>query len=208
MENFMNLDLLLEQVRSTSLLEWIAVTFGVSEVLLAKRNKVWLYPTGIISICCGAIVLIQAKLYAETILNAYYLGMSIYGWIKWKSRNQFGTPKITSSDSMDKVKTWGIVLIGWVVLYLFLINFTDSDVPIIDSLVSSTAWAGMWLLANRKVENWIWLNISNAIAIPLLFYKGLFMFGLLTVFLFVIAVLGYFDWRKILKEENNELQSV
>lgn len=208
MENFMNLDLLLEQVRSTSLLEWIAVTFGVSEVLLAKRNKVWLYPTGIISICCGAIVLIQAKLYAETILNAYYLGMSIYGWIKWKSRNQFGTPKITCSDSMDKVKTWGIVLIGWVVLYLFLINFTDSDVPIIDSLVSSTAWAGMWLLANRKVENWIWLNISNAIAIPLLFYKGLFMFGLLTVFLFVIAVLGYFDWRKILKEERNELHSV
>lgn len=208
MENFMNLDLLLEQVRSTSLLEWIAVTFGVSEVLLAKKNKVWLYPTGIISICCGAIVLIQAKLYAETILNAYYLGMSIYGWIKWKSRNQFGTPKITISSSLDKVKTWGIVIVCWLVLYLFLINFTDSDVPLIDSLVSSTAWAGMWLLANRKVENWIWLNISNAIAIPLLFYKGLFMFGLLTIFLFTIAVFGYLEWKKILKEESYELQSV
>lgn len=208
MENFMNLDLLLEQVRSTSLLEWIAVTFGVSEVLLAKKNKVWLYPTGIISICCGAIVLIQAKLYAETILNAYYLGMSIYGWIKWKSRNQFGAPKITISSSLDKVKTWGIVIVCWLVLYLFLINFTDSDVPLIDSLVSSTAWAGMWLLANRKVENWIWLNISNAIAIPLLFYKGLFMFGLLTIFLFTIAVFGYLEWKKILKEESYELQSV
>lgn len=203
----MYIDLLWEQIKNTSWLEWIAVTFGVSEVLLAKKNKVWLYPTGIISICCGAIVLIQAKLYAETILNGYYLGMSIYGWVKWKSRNQFGTPEITVSNQYDKRVTWSIAFGGWIILYLFLITFTDSDVPVIDSVVSSTAWAGMWLLANRKLENWVWLNISNAIAIPLLFYKGLFLFGLLTVFLFIVAVLGFIDWKKNIKE-NYELQSV
>jgi len=59
----------------------------------------------------------------------------------------------------------------------------------------------MWLLANRKLENWIWLNISNLVAIPLLFHKNLAMFALLTIFLFVIAIFGYLDWKKILKKE-------
>ncbi|WP_026955532.1 nicotinamide riboside transporter PnuC [Algoriphagus vanfongensis] len=208
MENFIDLDLLLEQIRNTGWLEWIAVSFGVSEVLLAKKNKVWLYPTGIISICCGAIVLVQAKLYAETLLNGYYLAMSIYGWIKWKSRNEFGAPQVTRSSIKDQQVTWAIALGGWAVLYFFLVTFTDSDVPVIDSLVSSTAWAGMWLLAGRKLENWIWLNISNAIAIPLLFYKGLFLFGLLTSFLFVVAILGYLDWRKILKKQDYAFESI
>jgi nicotinamide mononucleotide transporter len=71
-----------------------------------------------------------------------------------------------------------------------------------DAWVSATAWAGMWLLAKRKIENWILLNISNAFAIPLLFYKQLPLYALLTAFLFIVAVLGYFDWMKILKQKN------
>ena len=59
----------------------------------------------------------------------------------------------------------------------------------------------MWLLARRKLENWIWLNISNLGAIPLLFHKQLPMFALLTLFLFVIAIFGYIDWKKILKHK-------
>ena len=86
------------------------------------------------------------------------------------------------------------------VLYFALKNFTDSDVPLIDAWVSSTAWAGMWLLARRKIENWILLNISNAFAIPLLFYKNLPLFALLTIFLFGVAVWGYFEWKKLYKD--------
>ena len=59
----------------------------------------------------------------------------------------------------------------------------------------------MWLLTRRKLENWIWLNISNLVAIPLLFHKQLPMFALLTLFLFVIAIFGYIDWKKILKHK-------
>ena len=67
-----------------------------------------------------------------------------------------------------------------------------------DAWITATAWAGMWLLARRKIENWILLNISNAFAIPLLAYKGLHLYSLLTVYLFIVAIFGYFEWRKLI----------
>ena len=66
-----------DQLLHTSILEWLAVGFGVSEVLLAKRNSIWLYPTGIISVILSMFLLLEVKLYAETLLNIYYLVMSV-----------------------------------------------------------------------------------------------------------------------------------
>jgi nicotinamide mononucleotide transporter len=68
-------------------------------------------------------------------------------------------------------------------------------------LVASIAWAGTWLLLKRKVENWIVLNISNCIAIPLQYYKGLELTALLTVIYVVVAVFGFFSWQKKLQED-------
>lgn len=197
-------NLLGEQLKATDFLEWIAVSFGVAEVLLARKNKIWLYPVGIISIITASFLLIEAKLYAETALNTYYLVMSIYGWAIWNSKNISGASNITKSSKNEFLITLAIAILGWAFLYFILKKFTDSDVPIMDSFVSSTAWAGMWLLAKRKLENWIWLNISNIVAIPLLFHKHLAMFALLTIFLFIIAIFGYFDWKKIIKK--NKIQ--
>ena len=77
-----------EQIAHTSFIEWLAVGFGVAEVLLAKKNSIWLYPTGIISILLSMFLLLNVKLYAETLLSIYYLVMSVYGWIIWKKRKQ------------------------------------------------------------------------------------------------------------------------
>jgi nicotinamide mononucleotide transporter len=62
----------------------------------------------------------------------------------------------------------------------------------------------MWLLARRKMENWILLNLSNLFAIPLLFYKNLPLFGLLTFILFVIAFFGFFQWLRIWKADQQD----
>jgi len=94
-----------------------------------------------------------------------------------------------------------IVFGGWLVLYLILDNFTVSDVPVWDSWVSSTAWAGMWLLARRKIENWILLNVSNFFAVPLLIHKDLVLFAGLTIFLFIVAIFGFFEWKKLYRME-------
>lgn len=191
-------ELLVQQIHQTSVLEWIAVVFGVSQVLLARKNNIWLYPTGIISVICSAILFFQSRLYAETLLQGYYLVMSIYGWANWNNKSASGASQITLSIKQEKWITWSIALLGWGLLYVVLDKFTDSDAPILDAFVSSTAWAGMWLLAKRKLENWIWLNVSNLVAIPLLLYKELLMVAILTLILFVVAIFGYLDWKKML----------
>lgn len=193
-------ELFMEQARATTAWEWAAVLLGVTEVLLAKANNIWLYPAGIASTFIGIYVLLMAGLYAESALNVYYLVMSFYGLIYWLKKRNEPPVKITWSTRREWAITLIIVFAGWVILYLLLKNFTTSNVPVWDAWVSSTAWAGMWLLARRKIENWILLNISNLFAIPLLGYKHLIMFSALTVFLFIVAFFGFFEWLAILKK--------
>ena len=196
-------NILWEQIKQTGWLEWLGVGFGVAEVLFAKANKIWLYPAGIISVIITIYLFYVVGLYAESALNIYYLIMSIWGWWLWIYRKDKAPLPVTTSNTKDKKITAAIVVTAFIFLYLILKNFTDSRVPLFDAWVSATAWAGMWLLAKRKLENWIWLNISNAFAIPLLFYKELSLYALLTVFLFVIAIQGYFKWKKIINEEQS-----
>ncbi len=195
------IQLFLEQVRETTVWEWAAVLLGVAEVLLAKVNNIWLYPTGIAGTFIGIYILLVAGLYAESALNVYYLVMSVYGWYYWLKKRGEAPVKITWTNRREWTITLLIVFVGWGILYIILKNFTTSNVPVWDAWVSSTAWAGMWLLAKRKVENWILLNISNLFDIPLLWYKHLIMFSALTLFLFIVAIFGYFDWLAILKKE-------
>ena len=169
---------------------------GVAEVLLARANNIWLYPAGIGSIVLSMYSLFEVKLYAECILQLYYLIMSIYGWSYWLTKKNNSVVPITATTQQEWIITMSIIVFGWLLLFYFLLSFTDSQNLVWDASVACTGWAGMFLLARRKVENWILLNISNAIAIPLLIMKGLTLFAVLTVILFVVACKGYFDWAK------------
>lgn len=198
----------ISQVSETDILQWLAVIFGVAEVLLAKVNNVWLYPAGIIATLFSVYLLLDVQLYAESILNLYYLVMSIYGWYYWLSRKQAAPVRISKATSKEWLITLMISLGGWLIFYVLLKKFTSSDVPVWDALVTSTAWAGMWLLARRKIENWILLNISNAFAIPLLFHKHLAMFSVLTVILFVVAIFGFIEWSNIYKKQQKATPAI
>lgn len=202
------LQLLVEQLKETGWLQWVAVVFGVAEVLLAKRNNVLLYLAGLIGTSLSIVLLLEAKLYAETLLNLYYIVMSIYGWWFWMKKCNEPPVPITYTTRKEWLICALIIFGGWGILYFVLKTYTPSTVPVSDAFVSSTAWAGTWLLAKRKIENWLVLNLSNLFAVPLLFYKDLPLFALLTVFLFVVAIFGYVDWRKIYQQENNKLSLI
>jgi len=190
------INLFIEQIKETTWVQWLAVALGVAEVLLARVNNIWLYPAGILGTALSILLLMEAQLFAESLLNVYYIVMSVYGWIYWVKKRDQPPVKITWSTKTEWIISLSISLGGWALLYFLLRYFTPSNVPLWDAFVSSTAWAGMWLLARRKIENWIFLNISNLFAVPLLFYKKLPMFAVLTIFLFIVACFGYFDWRK------------
>lgn len=195
------IDQIIQAFLSTSWLERFSVGCGIIQVLLSKNNKVSNYLFGILGIISGMYVLFGAKLYADIALNMYYLLMSVYGWWYWKTNKEASEQPITGCNKREWSIVASIVIVAFIVLYFSLISFTDSDVPVWDAWVSATAWAGMWLLARRKIENWILLNISNAFAIPLLIHKDLYLFALLTTFLFIVAIFGYFKWAKIMKLE-------
>jgi nicotinamide mononucleotide transporter len=189
------LQLFLQQLASTDLLQWLAVSLGVAEVLLAKANKIWLYPTGIVATALSIYILFEAGLYAECLLNGYYVVMSFYGWWYWIKKKGAPVVAISFCNRREWIIVLGIVLIGFALLFIVLRYFTPSTVPVWDAWVSATAWAGMWLLAKRKVENWLLLNVSNAFAIPLLFHKQLPLYAALTIFLFIVAVFGFLQWK-------------
>lgn len=191
---------ILNGLHTMTWLEAIAVLFAVLSVIFQKQNNILVYPTGIISTGIYTYLLSREhfKLYADATLNAYYLVMSVYGWIHWlhKDRNRQEDVVVSRSSRKELLTAVFIALVGWGIFYTLLHYFSDSNVPVMDAFVSASACAGMWLLAKRKVENWILLNISNLVAIPLLFYKQLYLTALLTIFLFIIAIYGFISWRK------------
>lgn len=202
------LNLFLAEVRETKLLEWAGVGFGVAEVLLARVNNIALYPAGIISVLITTYIFYTAGLYAESLLNIYYLIMSVYGWWVWIKRRGEPALPITKCTTKEWMITAGIVGGGFLLLYYSLTKWTTSTVPAWDAFVSAMAWAGMWQLARRKLENWLLLNASNLFAIPLLTYKHLPLYTLLTVFLFIVAIQGYIMWRKIMIKDQNEINAL
>ena len=170
---------LLQEAAATDWIQWLAVLLAIAEVLFAKANKIWLYPTGIVSTLLSIYILYISRLYAESLLNGYYLVMSIYGWWYWVKKKDKPPVRISVCNKTDWITVAAISFAGTSILSFLLKNYTPSNVPFWDAWVSATAWAGMWLLARRKLENWILLNVSNAFAIPLLYYKHLLLFSVL-----------------------------
>jgi nicotinamide mononucleotide transporter len=201
----------LQQAIATPTLEWIAILAAIIEVLLARANQVWLYPAGIISTGIYTYLFLRPTtgLYADALLNMYYFIMSIYGWVLWQKRIKGLALPITRANKQEWLSIIFYALAGWVLLYVLLVvafpylfvGYKPSEVVVWDALISATAWVGMWLLARRKLENWLLLNVSNLVAIPIYWYKAMPMTAALTLFLFIVAITGYIKWRKLLPKE-------
>lgn len=190
-------------LHNLSLPEIIAALFGVLSVIYARQNNIWVYPTGIISVVLYAVICFQYGLYADAGLNIYYFIMSVYGWYNWVQKNdqqQYEYP-ISWCNRKERLVACALFIVLWAVIYVSLVKFTPSTVPVLDSFVSATACSGMWLMAKRKIENWIAWIISDSVAIPLFFYKHLLVTSLQFLIFLLLAWMGYVSWKKKRKKE-------
>lgn len=191
----------LDQFIATPFWEWIAFLFALTQVFLAYLNKPQNFYAGILSVVIYTWLFFDAGLYAESLLNLYYLVISIIGIFIW-TRTSNPNP-ISYSTAKQLFIAFTIFVVSLGVIFYVLKNFTPSTVPFQDALVASIAWSGSWLLMKRKIENWLVLNVSNLIAIPLQYSKGLELTSLLTVVYFIMGIAGYWEWRKIIKANSD-----
>lgn len=191
------LDGLKEGLQQMSLLEGFAVFFGIASVYYSIKENIWVYPTGIISTLIYVWICFHYKLYADMGINAYYFSMSIYGWYVWTHPKEGVTVlPVTWLKPSGWVFSIVLFLFSYGALYLILSQFTDSDVPFWDSFTTASAFVGMWLMAKKKVENWIFWIITDLVSVPLYFYKGLILTSFQFMFFTVLATMGLLAWIK------------
>ena len=181
-------------------LEAVAVSFGLISALCSMRNSVWVYPTGIISTTIFVYLLWQWELLGDMIINGYYFVMSVYGWYVWTRKvAPWQYTPISWMNLRDRKTALGIFLGTLVFIYLVYESFSKwtSWTAYVDTLTTAFFFAGMWLLARRKVEHWLFLLIGNIISVPLYFYKGYTLSSLLYVVFIIISIFGFIAWKKI-----------
>ena len=182
-------------------LEITGVVFGLLSVWLAKKNHISVFPTGMISTSIFVYLLLKSGLVGDMLINAYYFGMSVYGWVIWTRVNdQKQTTPITRINQQE----WRYLLLLFVGSLVFVygvyqwFGLWNSSTAMIDTLTTAIFFSGMWLMARRKIENWIFWIVGDIISVPLYLIKG-FSFTSLQYLIFTfIAIYGYLEWKKIL----------
>ena len=184
------------------ILEITAVVFGLLSVWYSKNNNILVFPTGMISTAIFIYLLFKWVLLGDMLINAYYFIMSIYGWFIWTRKENNITTPITRVNSHEKKIGLIIFISSLVFVYLVYVYFDKwgTITSYIDNLTTAIFFVGMWLMAKRKIENWIFWIVADIISIPLYFYKG-FTFTSLQYLIFTfIAIAGYYSWKNILNK--------
>ncbi|MBA6151633.1 nicotinamide riboside transporter PnuC [Gelidibacter maritimus] len=182
-------------------LEIVAVIFGFLSVWSSKQNNIWVFPTGMISTGIFVYLLLKWELLGDMMINGYYFAMSVYGWYIWtrKVDSTHVTPIARTTAREHKISLLiFLATIGFVFIVYKGFDKWTSWVAYVDTFTTAIFFVGMWLMARRKVENWIYWIIGDLISIPLYFYKG-FTFTSIQYFGFTfIAIYGYIAWKKSL----------
>ena len=215
------------------ILELIAALLGILSVWFSKKENILVFPTGLISTLIYVYLLSQWNYYGDLIINIYYSIMSIYGWYMWSkvvdtTKNEHIS--ISRTNGIDKIKSLFIFIftsifviavyrhynvmpnnlnlsesISYATEKIFSGNLKEfrQATPYLDTFTTGAAFVAMWLMANKKIENWIfWISV-NLVSVPLYFVKGYGFTGIQYFIFLILAFQGYFEWRKRLKLTDN-----
>ncbi|CAM3787501.1 nicotinamide riboside transporter PnuC [Flavobacterium cucumis] len=202
------IDFLFSQYKSYTsyfiFLELTAVFFGTISVLFAKKNNILVYPTGLVSTLIFVYILFEWKLFGDFIINIYYSIMSVVGWYLWsRKKNGVAEFPISFMNRSDYFIS-SIIFLGTLLFIALIYHFFDKFThwtAYVDTLTTALFFVGMWLMAKRKIENWIIWIIADLISVPLYFYKGLTFSSIQFLVFTIIAILGYKEWKKLLQKQ-------
>jgi nicotinamide mononucleotide transporter len=183
-------------------LDIVTTILGLAYILLEYRASVWMWLVGFMMQALGIVLYYQKGLYADCGMEFYYLAMTVYGYWKWvhvsKRANNDSSLQIRHFPKKMILPWLGIIAVVWFVIYLILTNFTNSNVPIADSFTTALSIIGIWALAHKYLEQWfIWIAV-DVVTCGLYFFKDIPFKASLYALYVIIAVFGYFKWKKMI----------
>ncbi|HEX3023645.1 MAG TPA: nicotinamide riboside transporter PnuC [Chitinophagaceae bacterium] len=188
-------------MKETSWLEYIGVFCGIGSVWFSKKENILVYPVGLVNTILYIYISIKGKLFGEASVNFYYTVMSIYGWILWAKKDTIKHDvvlHITYSSKKEWIQQLLFFGVFYAAIYFSLTwlknTFAPGAIPWADAFASATAYTGMWLMAKKKIESWVWWIATNCASIPLYFIKGYVFTSVQFVVLLILAVAGLFEW--------------
>lgn len=196
-------------------LEIIATTLGIASVYFSMKRNIWVYPSGIVSTGIYIYLLFNWGLYGDMLINVYFTVMSIYGWILWGKAVEEDHIHVPVLRMNRKEYAFGFILFivstvlvlsiyyfrpviqsGFNLNYLKDAGFHYTRIDYIDTLLTAIFLVGMWLMARRKIENWIFWIVGDLIAIGLFLEKGYGITAFQYLIFTALAVFAYFEWKK------------
>lgn len=192
----------LEGIAQTTPLEYIAVFAGITSVWFSKKEHILVYPVGLVNTIIYTWLSIKANLLGEASVNLYYTIVSLYGWFIWTKKDadyqntlqiRFSTPRERMFQLLFFISCYTGL---WMALRYLQQDFAPGAIPWADGFASATAYTGMWLMARKKVESWVWWILTNIASIPLYFSKGFVFTSVYYFVLLFIAWFGLMEWRK------------
>jgi len=180
-------------------LEITAVIFGFASVWYSKQNNILVFPTGLISTSIFVYLLFKWQLIGDMMINGYYFVMSLYGWYIWtrKIDSEHVTP--ISKTTKNEQFLVGVIFIATLIVVFVVYQIFEmwtSWVAYVDTFTTALFFVGMWLMAKRKIENWIFWIIADIISVPLYFYKGFTFTSLQYLGFTILAIFGFLAWKK------------
>ena len=181
-----------------NIVEIIGTISGLIFLYLEIKQNKWLWPLGLLTSVMYIYVFFVAKLYADMSLQFYYVFISIYGWILWsRGTNQAKKelPVTRLSKSLFLI-LFGASMIIYALISYILVNFTDGSIPYWDAFTTALSIVATWMLARKILEQWLVWVVVNAVSLGLYIYKGLYPTSILFFFYTVLAIVGYYQWKK------------
>lgn len=184
-------------------LEYTAVFLGVVYVLLASKGSIWCWVFGILSSAIYISINITHHLFQDAILQFYYVLAGLYGWWKWSRKEHKAEANILSYSTRENLP---FIVTGVLLVPLFGYGFSKlgNSLSYFDSAVTIFSFIATWMTAQKILENWLYWVAIDLVAAVMYSIKGLYPTAALYIFFTLVAVYGYFEWRKQLSTQNEQ----
>ncbi|NND33348.1 MAG: nicotinamide mononucleotide transporter [Saprospiraceae bacterium] len=174
-------------------LQWLAVLFNVLYVIFAAREQIICWVFGLVGVTLLFFIYLEARLYSDTVLQVFYMVMSVYGWISWsKSKNdpvKIHVLRLKSHLGLIVLGIAGTLVLG------FVFGAMGAVVPYIDAFTSSFAVVATYLVAKKVLENWIYWIVIDSVCVVVYYTRDLPLISLLFALYTILAVFGLRSWQ-------------